>query len=470
MNHKSCRSFDKIYNKEEKNIFKKQFNNIDFDFDKNLMEIYNNNNYIIPRSEDKNNIFKLNLSNILNNNKNNLESTKIKEINIKKRNVFNFNKIKNQTNKQISIDSNNKLPINKEEFSFKNMNIINPNLNSKSYLNFDRNINLETGAKSQQNKYNNIIKSTNQIYNKIKVNNAIKRAKINSDNINLNISNLLNNKNRMSNKKINIIINNNMNSFSKNPSKRENLINKIYLKNEIRSNDYKYVNRHPKEHYNKDFIKLVQKKRSPIELTCINKSNIFTGIKGTILDNSSYNITIKDIGINKKNNFQIRRRMNILDYRPLYHRKQKSHILNSYSYINDFTNTSPNPYLNKNSLFNSNNYMMNNEANIIELNKRILRQNRTPPNEYDRNNALFKNLNYKNNYNYRKGVIKKAKNPYSNCNTNIIKNHLKSSSDIYSYMSEYKNKNCMNLRLGKNLQRHISPIFLRNNNNLNYVI
>ena len=403
-------------------------------------------------------------------NNNNLDSTKIKEINIKRRNVFNFNKIKTQNNKEISIDLNNKLPINKEEFSFKNMNIINPNLNSRSYLNIDRSINLETGAKSQQNKYDNIIKSTNLIYNKIKVNNAIKRAKINSDNINLNISNLLNNKNRMSNKKINIIINNNMNSFSKNSSKKENLINKIYLKNEIGSNDYKYVNRHPKEHYSKEFIKLVQKKRSPIELTCINKSNIFTSIKGPVLDISSYNITNKGIGINKNNNFQIKRRMNILDYRPLYHQTQKSNIFNSYSYINNYINISPNPYLNKNSLIKLNNYLMNNEAKIIELNKRILRQNRTPPNEYDRNNALFKNFNYKNNYNYRKGVIKKAKNPYSNCNTNIIKNHLKSSSDIYSYMSEYKNKNCMNLRLGKNLQRHISPIFLRNNNNLNYVI
>jgi len=136
MNHKSFHSFDKIYNKEEKNILKKQFNNIDLD--KNLMKIYNNNNYIIPHSEDKNNIFKIRYSNILNNN--NLDSTKIKEINIKRRNVFNFNKIKNQVNKEISIDSNNKLSINKEEFSFKNMNIINPNLNSRSYLNIDRNI------------------------------------------------------------------------------------------------------------------------------------------------------------------------------------------------------------------------------------------------------------------------------------------------------------------------------------------
>jgi len=102
------------------------------------MKIYNNNNYIIPHSEDKNNIFKIRNSNVLNNN--NLNSTKIKEINIKRRNVFNFNKIKTQTNKEISIDSNNKLSINKEEFSFKNMNIINPNLISKSYLNIDRNI------------------------------------------------------------------------------------------------------------------------------------------------------------------------------------------------------------------------------------------------------------------------------------------------------------------------------------------
>ena len=187
----------------------------------------------------------------------------------------------------------------------------------------------------------------------------------------------------MSNKKINIIINNNMNSFSKNSSKKENLINKIYLKNEIGSYDYKYVNRHPKEHYNKEFIKLVQKKRSPIELTCINKSNIFGGIKGPILDNSSYNITNKGIGINKKNknNFQIKRRMNILDYRPLYHQTQKSNIFNSYSYINNYINTSPNPYLNKNSLINSNNYLINNEAKIIELNNRFLRQNRTPTNE-----------------------------------------------------------------------------------------
>jgi len=68
MNHKPCHSFDKIYNKEEKNILKKQFNNIDFD--KNL-KIYNNN-YIIPRSEDKNNIFKIRHSNILNSN--NLEN------------------------------------------------------------------------------------------------------------------------------------------------------------------------------------------------------------------------------------------------------------------------------------------------------------------------------------------------------------------------------------------------------------
>ena len=53
---------------------------------------------------------------------------------------------------------------------------------------------------------------------------------------------------------------------------------------------------------------------------------------------------------------------------------------------------------------------------------------------------------------------------------NPLIDDLKSSSDIYSYISEYKNKNCMNLRLGKNLQRHVSPIFLRNNNNLKYVI
>ena len=162
--------------------------------------------------------------------------------------------------------------------------------------------------------------------------------------------------------------------------------------------------------------------------------------------------------------------MNILDCRPLYHLKQKSNIFNSYSYINNYTNTSPNPYLNKNSLINSNNYLMNNKAKIIELNKRFLRQNITPPNAYDRNNSLFKNYNFKHNYNYRKGVIRKTKIPHSNSNTNIIKNHLKCSSDIYSYISEYKNKNYMNLRLGKNLQRYISPIFLRNNNNINYVI
>ena len=225
INNKSCRSLDNIYNKEEKNILKKQFNNnIDIDIDKKHLHL-NSYNYFIPHSEEKKNMCQIKFSKIINSN--NFDSSKIKEINTKSRNTFNFNKIEiqNKLNKYRSIGLNNQLSMNKDDFSFKNMNINNSNLNSNSYLNINRNINSEFEENSQQGKYSNIIKNKNLIYNKIKVNNAIKRARINSNNINLHISNLLNNKSRKNNKKINIIINNNLNSFSKNSSKKENLIN-----------------------------------------------------------------------------------------------------------------------------------------------------------------------------------------------------------------------------------------------------
>ena len=462
INNKSCRSLDNIYNKEEKNILKKQFNNnIDIDIDKKHLHL-NSYNYFIPHSEEKKNMCQIKFSKIINSN--NFDSSKIKEINTKSRNTFNFNKIEiqNKLNKYRSIGLNNQLSMNKDDFSFKNMNINNSNLNSNSYLNINRNINSEFEENSQQGKYSNIIKNKNLIYNKIKVNNAIKRARINSNNINLHISNLLNNKSRKNNKKINIIINNNLNSFSKNSSKKENLINKIYLNNELCSNDYykehKYDNKYSKDHYKNEFIKLTQRKINPKEITYINKSNVFKNIKRPIIDNYSYNI-INDV--NRNNHFQIKRKMNILDYRPLYNKKQKLDILNNISYYN-YSNTSANSCLHKNSLIHPNNFFINKEAKIIELNKRILRKNRTPPNEYYNGNySLLNNFSFKNNY--EKGVIKRAKIPHSNSNINIIKNRLKNSSDVHSYINEYKNKNQMHLRLERNLHRHISPTYLRNN-------
>ena len=406
---------------------------------------------------------------------NNLDSSKMKQINIKRRNVYNFNniKIQNKANKERSIDLYNKLSINKDknDFSFKNMNII----NSNSYVNMNRNINSELEENNQKGIYSNIIKNKNLIYNKIKVNNAIRRAKINSDNINLNISKFLNNKNRNSKKKINIIINNNLNNFSKNSSKKDNLINKIYLNNELCSNDYykahKYATKYSKDHYNKkEFIRLTQNKMNPIELTYINKSKVFKNIKRPILNNSSYNIINNDknsSGINRNNIFQIKRKMNILDYRPLYNKKQKSNI--NYSY-NNYFNTSPSSCLHKDSLIRPNNFCINNEAKIIELNKKIFRENRTPSNEYNRNYFLLNNFNFNFKNNYRKGVIRKAKIQHSNSNINIIKNKLKNSSDIHRYINEYKNNNRMHLKLERNLHRHISPTYFRNNYNLNYII
>ena len=468
INNKSCRSLDNIYNKEEKNILKKQFNNnIDIDIDKKHLHL-NSYNYFIPHSEEKKNMCQIKFSKIINSN--NFDSPKIKEINTKSRNTFNFNKIEiqNKLNKYRSIGLNNQLSMNKDDFSFKNMNINNSNLNSNSYLNINRNINSEFEENSQQGKYSNIIKNKNLIYNKIKVNNAIKRARINSNNINLHISNLLNNKNRKNNKKINIIINNNLNSFSKNSSKKENLINKIYLNNELCSNDYykehKYTNKYSKDHYKNEFVKLTQRKINPKEITYINKSNVFKNIKRPIIDNYSYNI---NSDVNRNNHFQIKRKMNILDYRPLYNKKQKLDILNNISYYN-YSNTSANSCLHKNSLINPNNFFINKEAKIIELNKRILRYNRTPSNEYNTNYSLLNNYNFKNNYG--KGVIKRTKIPHSNSNLNSIKNHLKCSSDIHNYINEYKNNNRMHLKLERNLHRHISPIVLRNNYKLKYII
>ena len=159
--------------------------------------------------------------------------------------------------------------------------------------------------------------------------------------------------------------------------------------------------------------------------------------------------------------------MNILDYRPLYNKKQKLDILNNISYYN-YSNTSANSCLHKNSLINPNNFFINKEAKIIELNKRILRYNRTPSNEYNTNYSLLNNYNFKNNYG--KGVIRRTKIPHSNSNLNSIKNHLKCSSDIHNYINEYKNNNRMHLKLERNLHRHISPIVLRNNYNLKYII
>ena len=476
INNKSCHSYDKIYNKEEKNIFKKQFNNNinnnNIDINTNHLRL-NSYNYFIPHSEEKKNMGLIRFSKIIKNN--NLDSSKMKQINIKRRNVYNFNniKIQNKANKERSIDLYNKLSINKDknDFSFKNMNII----NSNSYVNMNRNINSELEENNQKGIYSNIIKNKNLIYNKIKVNNAIKRAKINSDNINLNISKFLNNKNRNSKKKINIIINNNLNNFSKNSSKKDNLINKIYLNNELCSNDYykahKYATKYSKDHYNKkEFIRLTQNKMNPIELTYINKSKVFKNIKRPILNNSSYNIINNDknsSGINRNNIFQIKRKMNILDYRPLYNKKQKSNI--NYSY-NNYFNTSPSSCLHKDSLIRPNNFCINNEAKIIELNKKIFRENRTPSNEYNRNYFLLNNFNFNFKNNYRKGVIRKAKIQHSNSNINIIKNKLKNSSDIHRYINEYKNNNRMHLKLERNLHRHISPTYFRNNYNLNYII
>ena len=476
INNKSCHSYDKIYNKEEKNIFKKQFNNNinnnNIDINTNHLRL-NSYNYFIPHSEKKKNMGLIRFSKIIKNN--NLDSSKMKQINIKRRNVYNFNniKIQNKANKERSIDLYNKLSINKDknDFSFKNMNII----NSNSYVNMNRNINSELEENNQKGIYSNIIKNKNLIYNKIKVNNAIRRAKINSDNINLNISKFLNNKNRNSKKKINIIINNNLNNFSKNSSKKDNLINKIYLNNELCSNDYykahKYATKYSKDHYNKkEFIRLTQNKMNPIELTYINKSKVFKNIKKPILNNFSYNIINNDknsSGINRNNIFQIKRKMNILDYRPLYNKKQKSNI--NYSY-NNYFNTSPSSCLHKDSLIRPNNFCINKEAKIIELNKKIFRENRTPSNEYNRNYFLLNNFNFNFKNNYRKGVIRRAKIPHSNSNINIIKNKLKNSNDIHSYINEYKNNNRKHLKLERNLHRHISPTYFRNNYNLNYII
>ena len=470
--YKDCHSFDKIYNKEEKNILKKQFNNIDID--KNHLKIYNNN-YIIPHSEEKNIMNHAKYSKIINNS--NLDVSKITKINIKRRNVFNLNEIKNQNkiNKEHSLALNYKLSKNKDDFSFKNMNII----NSNSYLNSDKNINL-----SQQEKNGNRIENNNLIYNQTKINNAIKRAKINSDNINLKMNYLLNNRSRMSNRKINIIINNNLNSFSKNSSKKENLVNKIYLNsNEICSNDYykdyKYFNKHSKVQYKNEFIRLTQNKINPIEFTFINKSNIYKKIKGHKINNSNCNIINMNNEINTNNNFQIKRKIKILDYRPLYNKKQNSDILNKYIFNNFYNNTSSNSFLNKDSLIHTNNFCRNNEAKIIELNKRFLRYNRTPSNEYDRNSIFNKNgkglsedkfieYNFKNNY--EKGKIINSKIPHSNSNININKKNLNISkcysNDMYSYINDFKNNNRMKIRLGRNLHKHISPIYLRNTYNL----
>jgi hypothetical protein len=261
-----------------------------------------------------------------------------------------------------------------------------------------------------------------------------------------------------------------LNSFSKNSSKKENLINKIYLNNELCSNDYykehKYDNKYSKDHYKNEFIKLTQRKINPKEITYINKSNVFKNIKRPIIDNYSYNI-INDV--NRNNHFQIKRKMNILDYRPLYNKKQKSNLLNKNIYNNHHPNILVNSYFSKDPLNSPNNFLINKEAKIIELNKRILRKNRTPPNEYYNGNySLLNNFSFKNNY--EKGVIKRAKIPHSNSNINIIKNRFKNSSDVHSYINEYKNKNQMHLRLGRNLHRHISPTYLRNNYYLSYAI
>ena len=470
-------------NKIEKlDTIEKKFN-ISIDLDKsflinsNLNEIKNIRSYsekikeslnkkkLLTNKEIKRQIYCKNIyDNILNKIKVYIDSLRyINKNNInKKKDMYNLEiKNNNNNNNKINNDSKIKIDFNEDNFSFKNMNIIN-NLKANNFK-----INTEIFHNRNNTINFNSINNNEQIKKKIYINNNIKRKEIKSNNLNFNIEDFLKNKNIVnSDNNINIIINNNINSNINNVNKpRINNNNNI---NQIQNNK-PYYQMIPHSEYNMN-------NNNELKSKIAYKKNIYKN------DNNNYN---NFININQNEN-NIKRQTFIsnesnpilqnLNYTSRKSSPDNKNNINSKIYLNNTQRIKNSPKIKNMKLmeYKSN---MTEKSHIIDYNNKInsgklntIKIKRNSPN----NNLLFSNkmkiieLNqenyiktsprhYNNNYKMNNNMNIKINNKIMNTNQNKI---MQDNDNIYNNTIIYKDN------INNNYLYNDNNIILRKGNNL----
>ena len=515
--------------KNQNKIFKKRFN-YSIDLDKNFFK--ENLNIIKNKIHSQSELIKNNKTNkkILPNDKRrticeNIYKNAINKIrkslnneNIeRKKDYFSYNIKKNQNSKNNKISQNliNKFNQLEDSFSFRNK-LLDKNIKMTKINEYDmkknnnKNVEIQKNIPKiiQKNNNNVIIQNklnknliNNKIFKIIRTNNAIKKAKINSDNINFNINSFLENKSIKNKRGINIIINNNVNSFSKNSlNERQNFIkpisnsenynlmkgiterfdnqsfksNNINNNNEIIENDYRsyhYINKIPKNK-TKQMIKLVHYTNNCNNINS-QKLNHYNPIKNIQNNENNYSNLSNNNLMNAYNVKKLpnKRNIQLLEYKPI----NKNNIvnnLNNLSQLNRYNNNINSNIYNENSFIQQENSFLLGKMRVIKLNNntqnnpnQIKTQQKYYSNSYNNSDKIL--LNNKNNINKRKMIIK---------NNKIILGNLTHrnnfSNDVESY--NIKKQNLMHkngkiyLKNGSKIYQRLSPNIIKNKNFLDY--
>ena len=425
---------EKIKNNSDKNI---QLTKKELRRQSNCLKIYIN---IINKAKLYiDSLFKKN-NNIIKGKEGNFFYTKMNNINIK----GNYRTSPDTKYKPYSIEEN---------FTFKNLNLFkNPISGNK---NIYKNINMKRNI-SDNNFSNKYITNTNIPYKNLNIKNEMKRNIINNKNNNFNINEFLKKQNVTNTEKnINIIINNNINSLNKpiinnnNSNRNQNLnlyyhlssnsennimsieaikhnnndINKAKF-NENNNKNSKYINKIPIGNNNgqKEKVKIILNKKKQISKGYIdNMNNTLDKNIYTISSNNKLNKNDNNYFINK--NIPNRRRIKILEYKPIYNNTQTINILEKKNVNN----------INKN-YFSNINILKKRDSNIQNQNKNLLssgkmkiialskkNQVKIPLTHISNSNSNINNatLNYSNNFTLNNSNNISFNNTYFN-NNNVI--------------------------------------------------
>ena len=332
----------------------------------------------INKKNEKDNLNTLNL------NKSSLNEDKKDKTN--EIHIYNIEKTR-KNNKNFSRNLINKLNFGEGSFSFKysyinNADIINQENEIEKKINENMNNN-NNNFSNKNNIFNNNInkdKNENKTVQKINIDNAIKKSRINTENINFKIESFLENKKKENNKGINIKFNNNLNNNLKKQS--NNSINqkknhkpniKIGNNQNIKKeeNSIDKINKEPKkinEKQNNEKIQIIDSKS--FELKHYHSTNNNKIYENRYKNFSSCNLIKEKNASNIGNRVKVR----LLQYRPLFIKNQQNNISNNIPH-NKSCNVSPNNNLrkiirfnNKETFIQKENYSLLGKMETIQLN------------------------------------------------------------------------------------------------------
>ena len=420
-------------------------------------------------------------------------------------------------NNALSYDNINKYKENDKNLNYKkNYTILNGNdFTFQNYAGFN---NLKTGQivstinsnKNDLKKYhirkipNNYIPKNekNQNYKKIYINNSIKRAKVNSENFNFNLSQFLENqKISDTDKNINIIINNNINSINRpsigknqnfklyshqiTHSESDNMINfskiseKMKMKNKLyedrfKNNNFLYNNQKSSKSIN-DNGTLLQNKAKPILQNYIDSYKINTVNAASSGGDTSYTIDLNNnsklnntqrishksiiLSKNNPNNIQgigyspNKKQIRIMQYKPLYNISKYNIIKNNNKITtslstrerikNIVTDSSKSNFVNRGSRYHITNILNDNSLYLKQKRDNMLSLNIKDQNKTSHILCLHKSNSPTNNIkiNVNKYKIPKGNHLMNNYSSNSILNN--NNNNIFNDLGSYNLKQNM---------------------------